>query len=181
MTSADQITDGGQYLIVAQYDGSYFALYPSTSTSDKYAHVIKVNPDAETVSKTYTETVRTLKITAVAPGTTDVAVDGTIYRITVDGYLAPQFDWTDDYSAATATFPRTDDGEPATETCTVTNQTTAATCTADGQIVYTASVTFGGETYTDTQTVTLPALGHNYSEPKFTWSEDCLLYTSRCV
>lgn len=172
VTSADQITDGGQYLIVAQYDGSYFALYPSTSTSDKYAHVIKVNPDEGTVSKTYTETVRTLKITAVAPGTTDVAVDGTIYRITVDGYLAPQFDWTDDYSAATATFPRTDDGEPATETCTVTNQTTAATCTADGQIVYTASVTFGGKTYTDTQTVTLPALGHNYSEPKFTWSED---------
>ena len=51
---------------------------------------------------------RTLKITGVAPGTTDAAVDGTIYRITVNGYLAPRFDWRQDYSAATATFERSD-------------------------------------------------------------------------
>ena len=178
VTSADEITDGGKYLIVAQYNGDYFGLYPSASTSSKYAHVVRVNLEAGTVSKTYTETVRTLKITGVAPGTTDAAVDGTIYRITVNGYLAPRFDWSQDYSAATATFERSDGGQSAVESCTVTSDTTPATCTDDGKIVYTATVTFGGQTYTDTQTVTLSATGHNYSAPKFTWSKDCTQCTA---
>lgn len=37
--------------------------------------------------------------------------------------------------------------------------TTPATATTDGQIVYTAAVTFNGQTYTSTQTVVIPATG----------------------
>ncbi len=55
-------------------------------------------------------------------------------------------------------------------TATVTSETTAATCTVAGSTVYTATVTFGEETYTDTKTVTIAALGHNWDYDNGTWS-----------
>ena len=42
--------------------------------------------------------------------------------------------------------------------CTVTAETTEATCTTDGKVVYTA--VYGA--YTDTATVVIPASGHSY-------------------
>ena len=47
-----------------------------------------------------------------------------------------------------------------------------ATCTEDGVMVYTATVEFNGETYTATQNVPIPAAGHSYGEPVWTWSAD---------
>ncbi|MGN1207369.1 MAG: hypothetical protein ACI4SP_03625, partial [Eubacteriales bacterium] len=46
--------------------------------------------------------------------------------------------------------------------------TTPATCTATGVRTYTATVNFDGTDYTDTQTETIPALGHDFGE----WSHN---------
>ena len=51
-----------------------------------------------------------------------------------------------------------------TDTCTVTSQTTEATATANGSAVYTAVLTIGENSYSDTFTVTLPATGSGTSD-----------------
>ena len=150
VTDASEITDGGKYLITAKVDDTYYALYPSTSTGSAYAHVIKIEPDKECIQ---------LAITGVAPGTTDFMAGGVVYRITVSGYLAPVFNWAEDYTSATATFNHTD-GSSQTVNCTVSSRTEIeAGCTSDGKMIYTASVEFNGKTYTDTKEVVIPATG----------------------
>lgn len=56
----------------------------------------------------------------------------------------------------------------------ITSEEKKATCEEDGQIVYTATVTpEDGNTVTDTKTVkTEDKLGHDYTNPVFTWAED---------
>ena len=46
-----------------------------------------------------------------------------------------------------------------------------ATCDKAGTMRYTATVTYNGQKYTDTKTVKIPAAGHDYGNPKWTWSE----------
>ncbi|MCD8117812.1 MAG: leucine-rich repeat domain-containing protein [Oscillospiraceae bacterium] len=100
----------------------------------------------------------------------------TTYTITLTHTYsdAPVFTWAEDYSAATVTFTCDEGDDTVTETCEVTSKTTAATCTTAGETVYTASVTFEGVTYTDEQTVAIPATGHTYDTNTFSWnwSED---------
>lgn len=163
VTDAAEIKDGGKYLITAKVDDTYYALYPSTSTTSAYAHVIKIEPDKECIQ---------LAITGIAPGTTDILAGDVVYRITVSGYLAPVFNWAEDYTSATATFNHTD-GSSQTVDCTVSGRTEIeAGCTSDGKMIYTASVEFNGQTYTDTRETVIPASGHSYGEPVFKWSED---------
>ena len=50
--------------------------------------------------------------------------------------------------------------------------TTAATCTTAGVKTYTATVTFNGQTYTNTKIETIPAVGHDYGTPTYTWASD---------
>ena len=163
VTDASEITDGGKYLITAKVDDTYYALYPSTSTGSTYAHVIKVEPDKECIR---------LTITGIAPGTTDLMAGGVVYRITVSGYLAPVFNWAEDYTSATAAFTHTD-GSSKTVDCTVSSRTEIeAGCTSDGKMIYTASVELKGQTYTDTREAVIPASGHSYGGPVFQWSGD---------
>lgn len=163
VTDAAEIKDGGKYLITAKVDDTYYALYPSTSTTSAYAHVIKIEPDKECIQ---------LAITGIAPGTTDILAGDVVYRITVSGYLAPVFNWAEDYTSATATFNHTD-GSSQTVGCTVSNRTEIeASCTSDGKMILTASAEFNGQTYTDTREAVIPASGHSYGEPVFKWSED---------
>lgn len=77
LTSLSGISSGSQYLIVAYRDGSYYVLYPSTSTSNKYSHVAKA------LGTTVTESSTTVSITGVSAGTTSTIVGTTLYNITV--------------------------------------------------------------------------------------------------
>ena len=78
-------------------------------------------------------------------------------------YGEPSWDWSEDYTNATATFTCTNDSEHVdTLTATVTDKvTTPATCTTDGEKDYTATVTFNNQTYTDVKTVTVEKTGHS--------------------
>ena len=89
-------------------------------------------------------------------------------------YGEPSWDWSEDYTNATATFTCTNDSEHVdTLTATVTDEvTTPATCTTDGEKDCTATVTFNNQTYTDVKTVTVEKTGHSYGEPSWDWSED---------
>ena len=81
--------------------------------------------------------------------------------------------WSDDYTSVTAYFVCSRDPSHThelTETEIVENEV-SATCLADGKTEYSVEVAFDGNTYSDTAVVTLPATGHNWSAPEWTWSE----------
>ena len=88
-------------------------------------------------------------------------------------YGEPVWKWNDDFKA-TATFTC---GNDATHVENVTAEvtsavTTPATCETDGVRTYTAKVTFENKEYTDTKTEVIPATGHAYGEPVWSWTDD---------
>ena len=82
-------------------------------------------------------------------------------EVHVHSYATPSFYWLED-NTCTATFECVNCDDAQTVNCVVNSYTYPATCTEVGEIVYTATVEFNGETYTDTQTVTIDALSHSY-------------------
>ena len=141
--------------------------------------------------KTHVETVKA----AVTSKTTDATctkAGKTVYTATVEfegktytdsketeikaighKYGTPVFIWSDDYSAATATFTcENDNAHVLVKECVVTAKSVEATCTKAGKTVYTATVEFEGKIYTDSKETEIKAIGHKYGTPVFTWSKD---------
>ncbi|MBQ1436365.1 MAG: hypothetical protein IIZ07_00360, partial [Ruminococcus sp.] len=84
-------------------------------------------------------------------------------------YSEPTWTWSG-YSAATAIFTCAECDDVQEVPATVTTKiTTAPTCTETGIRTCTTTVTFNGNTYTDTKEKTVPATGHSYGEPTWTW------------
>lgn len=81
----------------------------------------------------------------------------------VHRYFAPRWTWNEDMSAQVELrcgcgqthVLTTADGLTVTET-----GRTANTCVTAGEVTYSASVSYDGQTYTDVNTVTIPAAGH---------------------
>lgn len=90
-----------------------------------------------------------------------------VVTITCLAVNAPAWTW-DGTSSATAKFTSTDGNAFANVTATISQETVteATTCQIKEQIKYTASVTFNGQTYTDTKTVTGAAGPHSYINGK---------------
>ena len=97
-------------------------------------------------------------------------------------YELSTWEWAEDYSSAQAVFVCAND-ESHTETvnATVSSVRTEPTCDQEGSIVYTASVTFEGNTYTDTKSVVLEKTDHVYGEPVYTWAADFSTVTAKAV
>ena len=89
----------------------------------------------------------------------------------------PEWTWTgndtDGYTEASVKFIcKRDTSHTETVAASVSNEVIPATCESDGQIIYTAAAVFEGEEYTDRKTIVIPAYGHDWNEPLWTWSED---------
>ena len=81
----------------------------------------------------------------------------------VHAWGEPIWDWAEDNLSAAATFTCTKDKSHVEKPeVTVTTAKTAATCTEDGKIVYTAKAVLDGVEYTNIKTVVIPASGHDY-------------------
>ena len=88
-------------------------------------------------------------------------------------YGKPEWKWSDDKKSATATFTCENDKSHVEKLeATVTSNTTAAKCEEDGATVYTATVSFDGQDYTDTQKDVIKATGHKYGDPTWKWADD---------
>ncbi len=90
-------------------------------------------------------------------------------------YSNPVFTWKDDGSACIATFTCLNDSThiETVEATISSSVKTEATCLDNGTTTYTATVTFNGTEYTDTLDVDdIEAIGHDYDEPVFMWSDD---------
>ena len=90
-------------------------------------------------------------------------------------YGEPVWSWSEDGKTCTVTFTcEKDENHKESPKVTVTSAEKApATCTEAGVTTYTATVEFNGKTYTDTKDVAdIPATGHSYGEPVWSWAED---------
>ena len=137
----------------------------------------------ETVNATITNEVTTeatCKVDGVRTYTAKVTFEGKEYTdtktetlpATGHAYGAPVWKWNDDFTASATFTCGNDASHVETVNATVTNEvTTEATCKADGVRTYTAKVTFEGKEYTDTKTEVIPATGHAYGEPVWSWTD----------
>ena len=108
-------------------------------------------------------------------------VETTLADVTIPAlghnYVNPTWTWTPNgnlYSAATLTFTcANDEMHTQTPEVTLNSVQTDPDCTNAGKIVYTATATFDGETYTDTKEVALAKTGHTLV-PTAAQDADCL-------
>ncbi len=128
-----------------------------------------------TAEPTCTETgIRTYKATAVYNGVTYTNEKEEVLPAAEHTYGEPEWNWANDASYAEAVFTcqqndstftlEAEIGEPVV--------TSEATCTGAGAELYTATVTFNGETYEDVKEFEIPAKGHSYGEPAWEWAAD---------
>ena len=88
-------------------------------------------------------------------------------------YALKEWQWAEDKESASVKFVCENDANHVeTVEAVVTTDTTLATCTTDGKIVYTANAEFEGKQYTDSKEVTLPAINHNYALDSWIWADD---------
>lgn len=109
-----------------------------------------------------------------ANGDTEIAKDSWIISAINHDWNDAVYTWSEDGSTCTAARTcKHDSTHTETATATVTGaQTKAPTCTEKGETTYTA--TFEAD-WAVTQTKVLadiPATGHSYGEPEWSWSED---------
>lgn len=90
----------------------------------------------------------------------------------VHKYGSPEFKWSEDNTACTMVFTCKDGDDQQSIECEITDKITDATCTENGKAVYTAKGTFAGKEYMDVKEVNIPATGHAYGTPEFSWSKD---------
>ena len=90
----------------------------------------------------------------------------------------PAWTWTDD-NRASVSFRDTYGGDPLVLPANVSSDITVSPgCYTDGELTYTATASYKGAVYSDVKTETLSALGHEYGEPTFTWTETADGYTA---
>ena len=89
-------------------------------------------------------------------------------------YSDPVFAWNEDYTECTAHRTCVNScPNVQTEKCTVTKAVQEASCSKEGQTVYTAKVSFDGKTYQDTRTVPIPKDEHSWTQATCTASKTC--------
>ncbi|HIR93997.1 MAG TPA: hypothetical protein IAB98_11330 [Candidatus Egerieimonas intestinavium] len=89
----------------------------------------------------------------------EVVEQGEVIQKLAHSWGEPSWEWSNDYTSAAAIFICKNDGS---HTTTVTDKnskeaTTPATCTADGETVYTATVELEGKTYSKESSRIIPA------------------------
>ena len=111
------------------------------------------------------------KLFSDADGKNETTLEALTIGVLGHDYGEAAWTWTG-YESAKATFTCSRDASHVEEvTAAVTSEiTTPASCESTGVRTYTATVTFQGKNYTDTRTEVLPALGHAWGEPVWTWT-----------
>ena len=165
------ITDG-DYRLSYNVDFFYTSDYSNDNTGlidncfDKYSDSPKHNYNEGTVKKKPTCTnAGSKEYTCTLCGKTKSEQ----IKALGHNYNKPIWKWTDTKSA-TATFVCANDSSHIhEEKAIITSKSTPATCTEEEKINYTATISFGGETYTDTKTILgKKSTGHKWSDWKIT-------------
>jgi len=91
------------------------------------------------------------------------------------------WEWNDQKSEAEVKFYDADGNLIKASMSTITVLRNEPTCTKDGSLVYTASITEDGKEYTDTKEEVLPALSHDFDDGHVEFLEDgTMVMTYEC-
>ncbi|MDD6211677.1 MAG: fibronectin type III domain-containing protein [Clostridiales bacterium] len=169
-------TYGEPEWIWADDNGAVTAVFTCSNNAEHKETLAGEITVESTVEATCTEDGQTIYRASVEFNGTAYTADKTVV-LPAEGhtYGEPVWDWSDDGTAAKATFTCEKDtqhvevvtAEPAKDAAA----STAATCTMDGNDVFKAVVEFNGKTYNSSKDVAVAALGHTYGEPEFQWTE----------
>ena len=111
------------------------------------------------------------KLFSDAEGKNETTLEALTIPATGHAWGQPAWTWTGTESASAVFTCGNDASHTQTLTAAVTSQvTTEPGCESTGVRTYTATVTFEGQTYTDTKTETLPAAGHVWGQPVWQWT-----------
>lgn len=102
------------------------------------------------------------ELTVLIDTDNDGVYDTDVNEEHIHEYGIPEFVWGEDYKACTAVFTCEDGDDEKKIECDINSETTDPICTEDGKTVYTATVFFADQEYTDTQEEVIPATGHTY-------------------
>ena len=169
------------------------------STLGRPAKTVDASIDIEETSACESEGTRTIRASVSDPYGNEYFDEKTeVIPITGHAYGEPAFRWevppTGGY-AATAVFTCAHDQSHVNEVAaTVTEEHTEAGCEEEGEIKYTATVTFDNKTYIDEKIVILEASGHdgenvsfpqgfdsvNYATGEATINEKCTYVCDKC-
>ena len=93
-------------------------------------------------------------------------------------YFEPEYnfengawEWSSDYTSASISFPEIHGGEALVITAEIEIISDEYDCEEPGSVTYYASVLINDELYSDERVVETEAVGHDYGEPVFTWTE----------
>lgn len=109
--------------------------------------------------------------------------DAATLTVHVHAWGEPAWSWSEDGKTCTVTFTCEGDAthQETPEVKVTSAVKTPATCTEAGVTAYTATVEFGGKTYTDTKDIAdIPATGHDYGEPAWSWDGKTATATFTC-
>ena len=134
--------------------------------------VPEVSATCETAgTKAYWECSVCRKLFSDADGKNETTLEALTIPATGHAWGQPAWTWTGTESASAVFTCGNDASHTQTLTAAVTSQvTTEPGCESTGVRTYTATVTFEGQTYTDTKTETLPAAGHVWGQPVWQWT-----------
>ncbi|MBQ9003124.1 MAG: carbohydrate-binding domain-containing protein [Eggerthellaceae bacterium] len=164
--AADSTGDGQVNFTVVLNDG--YELSSVTATDGTYKNI--KGPDDTGLANTY----RITKITGAT--TVTITTKATTAAACEHGSVsAPTWSWSTGYAGAQATFTCTDCGESFTMPATVTSTTSGNATT------YTASVTYGGTTYTDAKTVNTGSAATSIPLADCTISAPSQVYTGKAL
>ena len=122
-------------------------------------------------TKAYWECSVCRKLFSDADGKNETTLEALTIPATGHAWGQPAWTWTGTESASAVFTCGNDASHTQTLTAAVTSQvTTEPGCESTGVRTYTATVTFEGQTYTDTKTETLPAAGHVWGQPVWQWT-----------
>ena len=166
---------------VYEYTDAMFAIDNVTMTygaTDPCAdgHTLTAVPEVpatcETAgTKAYWECSVCRKLFSDADGKNETTLEALTIPATGHAWGQPAWTWTGTESASAVFTCGNDASHTQTLTAAVTSQvTTEPGCESTGVRTYTATVTFEGQTYTDTKTETLPAAGHVWGQPVWQWT-----------
>ena len=161
------VTEGSAAMFsVTASNAQTYQWQQSTDNGSSWANIESATSASYTISSTATD-MSNYQYRCVVKSASGVGVISNAATLTVHVHAwgEPVWSWSEDGKTATATFTCKNDGShQATEDAAVTSAVkTPATCTEAGVTTYTATVEFGGETYTSTKDVTdIPATGHEF-------------------
>ncbi len=105
-------------------------------------------------------------------GNIEIDLEDTVLEAKGHDWDTSNIEWTwNGFSSATATFTCLNDSshQEVIDASVTSSQTKDPTCLEEGELTYTASVSFEGNTYTDSKTDPVSALGHDWDTVNVEW------------